>query len=245
VTDLRRLTGYLTGPDDLVCDFFAGSGTTGQAVMAQNAADGGNRRFILVQLPEPLDPQNKDQKNAADFCKKIKKPLTIAEITKERLRRAGEKVKKDNVGFDGDTGFKVFRLSSSNIKLWNPDRADLEETLLSHQEHLVDGRTQQDILYELLIKRGIDLAAPIESKVIFGKEVYSIGYGALFACLDENIKSSDVEAVAQGILKWYGELNPISDVHVFFRDSAFTDDVVKTNMAAILYQNGITHVRSL
>lgn len=245
VTDLRRLTGYLTGPDDLVCDFFAGSGTTGQAVMAQNAADGGNRRFILVQLPESLDPQNKDQKNAADFCRKIKKPLTIAEITKERLRRAAEKVKKDNHGFDGDVGFKVFKLSSSNIKLWSPNRADLEETLLSHQEHLVEGRTEQDILYELLLKRGIDLAAPIESKAVSGKNIYSIGYGALFACLDENITSSDVESVAQGILQWCGELNPASDVHVFFRDSAFSDDVVKTNMAAILEQNGITHVRSL
>lgn len=245
VTDLRRLTGYLTGPDDLVCDFFAGSGTTGQAVMAQNAADGGNRRFILVQLPEPLDPQNKDQKNAADFCKKIKKPLTIAEITKERLRRAAEKVKKDSLGFDGDVGFKVFKLSNSNIKLWNPDRADLEETLLSHQEHLVDGRTEQDILYELLLKRGIDLAAPIESKMVSGKNVFSIGYGALFACLDESITSSDVEGVAQGILQWYGELNPASDSHVFFRDSAFSDDVAKTNMAAILHQSGITHVRSL
>ena len=200
---------------------------------------------MLVQLPEPLDPQNKDQKNAADFCKKIKKPLTIAEITKERLRRAAAKVKKDNPGFDGDVGFKVFKLSGSNIKMWNPDRAELEETLLSHQEHLVEGRTEQDILYELLLKRGIDIAAPIEMKTVSGKNVFSIGYGALFACLDENIASADVERVAQGILQWSGELNPASDVHVFFRDSAFADDVVKTNMAAILYQNGITHVRSL
>lgn len=245
VVDLRRLTGYLTGPDDLVCDFFAGSGTTAQAVMAQNAADGGNRRFILVQLPEPLDPQNKDQKNAADFCKKLKKPLTIAEITKERLRRAGEKVKEDNSGFDGDIGFKVFRLSSSNIKLWNPDRRDLEETLLTHQEHLVDGRSEHDVLFELLLKRGIDLAAPVETRAVSGKNIYSIGYGVLFACLDENIASGDVEGLAQGILQWHGELNPASDAHVFFRDSAFSDDVVKTNIAAILEQNGISHVRSL
>ncbi|KPW65736.1 Site-specific DNA-methyltransferase [Pseudomonas syringae pv. broussonetiae] len=137
------------------------------------------------------------------------------------------------------------KFSNSNIRVWNPDRTDLEQTLLSHQEHLIEGRTEQDVLYELLIKRGIDLAVPIESRNASGKEVYSIGYGVLFACLDESIVQADVENVAQGILKWYGELSPSSDTHVFFRDSAFSNDIAKTNMAAILEQNGITHVRSL
>ena len=137
------------------------------------------------------------------------------------------------------------KLAPSNIRSWNPDRADLENSLLSHQEHLVEERTEQDVLYELLLKRGVDLSVPIESREVAGKNIYSIGYGVLFACLDESITKEQVEDIAQGIVAWYGELAPSSDTHVFFRDSAFRDDVSKTNMAAILEQNGITHVRSL
>jgi len=146
---------------------------------------------------------------------------------------------------DETNGFKTFKLTGSNIQAWNPDRADLEESLLSHEEHLVEGRTEQDVLYELLLKRGVDLTVPIESRDVSGKNIYSIGYGVLFACLDESITKEQVEDVAQAIIAWYGELAPSSDTHVFFRDSAFRDDVSKTNMAAILEQNGITHVRSL
>ena len=101
------------------------------------------------------------------------------------------------------------------------------------------------MLYELLIKRGVDLAVPIESREVAGKNIYSIGYGVLFACLDESIAREQVEDIAQAIIDWYAELAPSSETHVFFRDSAFRDDVSKTNMAAILEQNGITHVRSL
>ena len=144
-----------------------------------------------------------------------------------------------------DYGFRVFKLSNSNIRVWNPNRTDLEESLLSHEEHLVESRTEQDVLYELLLKRGVDLAVPIESREVFGKNIYSIGYGVLFACLNESISKEQVEDIAQAIIAWYGELAPSSDTHVFFRDSAFLDDVSKTNMAAILEQNGITHVRSL
>src|SRR5690606_2527145 len=115
IGDIKNLVGYLTGPDDIICDFFAGSGTTGHAVMAQNAVDGGNRRYILVQLPEPLDPDNRDQRIAAEFCDRIGKPRNIAELTKERLRRAAKKIKDENPMFAGDLGFRVFKLDSSNI----------------------------------------------------------------------------------------------------------------------------------
>lgn len=240
---IQLSTSYST--NDIILDFFAGSATTGQSVFEQNASDNGNRRFILVQLPEVLDEKNNAQKVAVAVCDKLGVPRNIAEISKERLRRASTKVRGDYNTFSGDVGFKVFKLVESNIKAWRPDRTDLEKTLLSHQEHLVKGRTEQDVLYELLIKRGIDLAVPIESKSISGKNIFSIGYGVLFACLDASIAHADVESVAQGILNWYRELTPSSDTHVFFRDSAFSDDIAKTNMAAILEQNGITHVRSL
>lgn len=245
VNDLRRLTGYLTGPDDLVCDFFAGSGTTGHAVLAQNAVDGGNRRYILVQLPEPLDIDNKDQKIAAEFCDQIGKPRTIAELTKERLRRAAAKVKADNPLFAGDTGFRVFKLDHSNIRAWNPNPGDLEASLFDHQEHLLEGRSEADVLYELLLKLGLDLCVPIEQRTIAGREVHSVGGGVLMTCLAEQITREQVEPLAQGIIDWHKELAPAGDTTCVFRDSAFENDVAKTNLAGILEQHGIQNVRSL
>ncbi len=231
--------------DALVLDFFAGSGTTGHTVMVQNATDGGNRRYILVQLPEPLDPENKDQKTAADFCDQLGKSRTIAELTKERLRRAAAKVKADNPMFAGDTGFRVFKLDNSNIRAWNPNPDNLEETLFAHQEHLLESRTEADVLYELLLKLGLDLCVPIERRVITGKDVYVVGGGVLMACLATSITRDQVELLAQGVIAWHKELAPAGDTTCVFRDSAFADDVAKTNLAAILEQHGIQNVRSL
>lgn len=230
---------------EIVVDFFAGSGSTAHALLSQNAADGGNRRYILVQLPEPLDPDKMDQKAAAEYCDKLGKSRTIAELTKERLRRAAAKIKADNPMFAGDTGFRVFKLDTSNIRAWNPNPADLEQTLFVHQDHLVDGRTESDILYELLLKLGLDLCVPIEKRPIHGKDVHSVGGGVLMACLAEHITRDDVEPLAQGIVAWHEELQPAGDTTCVFRDSAFADDVAKTNLAAILEQHGIQNVRSL
>ncbi len=215
---------------DLVLDFFAGSGTTAHAAMSLNVADGGKRRFIAVQLPEPT---GKD-----DYP-------TIADITKERLRRAGAKVKSDKRTFAGDTGFRVFKLDTSNIQAWNPDRNNLEKTLLDHEEHILSGRTESDIVYELLLKLGLDLCVPIESRAIAGKTVSAIGGGVLLACLSERIAVSEVEALAQGIVAWHKELAPAGDTTCVFRDSAFENDIAKSNLAAILEQYGIRNVRSL
>ncbi|WP_188149715.1 site-specific DNA-methyltransferase [Teredinibacter waterburyi] len=225
--ELIDLAIKIGADDGVVLDFFAGSCATAEAALKS-----GNR-FIVVQLPEACDKGSEAYKSGY---------TTIADIGKDRLRKVAGAVVSD----DGcDLGFKVFKLSYSNINLWNPDRTDLEESLLSHEEHLVENRTEQDVLYELLLKRGVDLAVPIESREVSGKNIYSIGYGVLFACLDESITKDQVEDIAQAIITWHGELAPSSDTHVFFRDSAFRDDVSKTNMAAILVQNGITHVRSL
>ena len=231
--------------DDIVLDCFAGSGTTGHAVMAQNLADGSNRRYILVQLPEPLDPTDAAHKEAAAFCKKLGRPYNIAELTKERLRRAGKKIKDENPLFAGDLGFRVFKLDSSNIRAWEPDRDDLAQTLFDHQEHLKPDRTEADILYELLLKLGLDLCVPIKTQTIAGKAVHSIGGGVLMACLAEKLERGDVEPLAIGIVAWRKELAPAGDTTCVFRDSAFADDVAKTNMAAILEQHGIAKVRSL
>jgi adenine-specific DNA-methyltransferase len=242
---IKDLVSYACQANDIILDFFAGSGTTGHAVMAQNAADGGYRRYIVVQLPEPLNPETKDQKIAAEFCDKLGVPRTIAELTKERLRRAAKKIKEEHPDWNGDTGFRVFKLDSSNIKAWNPRPEDLEDSLLEHIDHILPDRTEADLLYELLLKLGLDLCVPIESKEIVGKTVHSIGGGVLMACLAERISVDDVEALGQGIVEWHKELAPAADTTCVFRDSAFENDVAKTNLTAILEQHGIIQVRSL
>ena len=232
-------------PSCLVMDFFAGSGTTAHSVMEQNTTDGGNRRYILVQLPEPLDPENKDQNTAANFCEKISKPRNIAELTKERLRCAARKMKDENPLFAGDLGFRVFKLDSSNIRTWDPDRDNLEQTLLDNLEHIKPDRSESDVLYELLLKLGLDLCVPIEARSLAGKDVQCIGAGVLFTCLAESISREEVETLALGIIQWHKDLAPAGDTTCVFRDSAFADDVAKSNLSAILFQHGIENVRSL
>jgi len=231
--------------EDIVLDFFAGSGATGHAVMAQNALDGGRRRYVLVQLPEPLDPENKDQKVAADFCDKLGKPRNIAELTKERLRRAAKKIKEEYPDWKGDTGFRVFKLDTSNIRAWNPKPDDLQQSLLDHVDNILEGRSENDILYELLLKLGLDLCVPIEQREIAGKIVHSVSSGALMACLTSSIRTDEVEVLAEGIVAWHKTLAPARDTTCVFLDNAFENDVAKLNLTAILQQHGIKNVRSL
>lgn len=218
-------------PNAIVLDFFAGSGTTGHAVMELNRDTGGNRRFILVQLPEVVEGN--------------KKFPTIFEVTKARIKAAGERITSQSPMFKGDLGFRVFKLASSNVRAWDPEPSDLEGTLLANADHLVPGRTEQDVLYELLLKLGLDLCVPIEKRDIGGKTVHSIGGGALIVCLADGLTKASVETVANGIVTWRNELTPAVDTRVVFKDSGFVDDVAKANMAAILNQNGILDVRSL
>ena len=242
---VRLLTEQTTTGRDIVMDFFAGSGSTGHGVLQQNILDGQNRRYILVQLPEILDRGDKDQGAAASLCDKLGKPRNIAELTKERLRRTAEKIKDENPMFTGDLGFRVFKLDTSNIRAWEPDRSDLDGALLENIDHIKPGRSEEDILYEVLLKLGLDLCVPIETRNIVGKSVRSIGAGTLITCLDERIVQEEVEPLAHGIAEWHDELAPAGDSTVVFRDSAFTDDVAKTNLAAILQQRGLENVRSL
>jgi len=245
---LQKFVEMATSSDDSDCyvvDFFAGSGTTGHAVMAQNARDGSKRKYILVQLPERIDPANKEQASAVAYCDGLGRSRTIAELTKERLRRAGERVKAESPAWIGDVGFRVFKLETSNVQVWNPRPADLGQALLEHQDHLLAGRTEQDLLYELLLKLGLDLCIPMQQQVIAGKSVHAVGAGVLLACLAESIAAAEVEQLAECIVQWRQQLAPAGDTTCVFRDSAFVDDVAKTNMAAILQQHGIQNVRSL
>ena len=245
IGDLKKLIAYLSDEHDLILDFFAGSGTTGHATIAQNANDGKSRRYILAQLPEPLLSSNKEQAIAAAFCLSIDKPLNIAEVTKERLRRAGAKLKVDNPMFAGDTGFRVFKLDTSNIRPWNPNRDNLEGSLLENLEHIQPGRSVNDVLFEILLKLGLDLCVPIETRGIAGKTVHSVGGGVLLTCLDEHVNVTEVEALALGMAQWRTEQGTVGDSTAVFRDSAFENDVAKSNLAAILEQHGVKTVRSL
>ena len=244
---LERILAVGTSPgeDDLVLDFFAGSGTTAHAVFAANVADGGRRRFILVQLPEPLDSESKEQGPAASFCDAIGRPRTIAEITKERVRRAGSTHKTEAGLFESDFGFRVFKLDTSNITAWAPKRDDLASALFDHLDHVVPDRSDDDLLYELLLKLGLDLCVPIESQTIAGKSVKSIGGGVLMACLEPQITVAEAEPLALGMVAWMRAQQPAGDVSCIFLDSAFENDVAKTNLAAILEQHGVAKVRSL
>ena len=241
---ISHVLDICTGPNALVLDFFAGSGTTGHAVMAKNVEDAGSRRYILVQLPEPLDPANRSQKIAAEFCDELSKPRTLVELTKERLRRAGQQITA-TCDYSGDLGFRVFKLDTSNLKAWDPAPDDLDAALLAGLDHIEPDRTEQDILYELLLKLGLDLCVAIETQDIAGKSVHSIGSGTLIACMNEAISRDDVEPLALGIADWHDALAPTGDSTIVFRDSAFADDVVKTNLAAILEQRGLGNIRSL
>lgn len=227
---LMRMIDISTRSGDLVVDFFAGSGTIGQAVWECHVANRIMRKFILVQIPEPCDHSGYG---------------TVAEITKERLRRAATKIRNENPGYSADLGFRVFKLDTSNIRAWDPTPNDLEGALLSRIEHIEPGRTEQDILYEVLLKHGLNLCIPIETKAIAGKAVHSVGAGTLIACLDDAISREDAEPLAAGIADWHDALAPAGDTVVVFRDSAFADDVAKTNLAEILKQRGLGNVRSL
>lgn len=239
---IKQLLRMATSGEDICLDFFAGSGTTAQAVLDLNKEDGCVRRFVVVQLPEPLAQSDE------------KSPKTIAEITRLRIRKAIERLSSgggsDNLDLDdaegpADHGFRVFKLASSNIRAWEPDAADLEDSLLKNAEHLVQGRKEQDVLYELLLKLGLDLCVPMETKMVAGKTVHSIGGGTLIVCLADGLTKDVVEELANGIVDWRKALAPAVDTRVVFKDTGFADDIAKTNMAAILNQAGIADVRSL
>jgi adenine-specific DNA-methyltransferase len=231
---LKLLVEQATTEEHVILDFFAGSGTTGHAVMAQNATDGGNRRYILVQLPEPLSPANRDQKTAADFCDQHGKPRTIAELTKERLRRVGAKIKDENPLFIGDTGFRTYKLSTSNIRAWNPGD-DLAGDIEAHISNLLPDRSEDDLLTELLLKTGLDLTTPMQTRVLGNKNAQCFGGGALITCFAD-ISEAEGESLADGLASWHAELAPETMTTIFFRDTGFASNQAKLNLSAILEQ---------
>ena len=234
---LERMIKIAGEGDFIVLDFFSGSATTAHAVMRLNAEDGGHRKFIMVQFPELCDEKNEAYKAGYK---------NICEIGKERIRRAGEKIKAEieeqnaqlKIGEEPkkvpDIGFKVFKLDSSNLKQWQPDYDDLETTLFDSISNYVDGRSELDVVYEIMLKMGMELTWPLETHTIGGKNVYEIGMGALMICLDDHITTE----VAEGMVALHKELSP-ETWRVVFKDNGFADDSAKVNIKEILKSAGL------
>ncbi|EEQ1553811.1 site-specific DNA-methyltransferase [Escherichia coli] len=216
--------------DCIILDFFAGSGTTAHATLNKNIADSGSRRYIAVQLPEKIDDE---------------KYYTISELTKERLRRAGKKVREDNPEWKGDVGFRVFKLDTSNIRPWEATAETLSEQLDAYVSPILEGRSEEDLLTELMLKRGIDLSVNVEVRQFDGLTVSCVDGGKLFTCFTRQIPASSVEALTKGIIDWHKSLKAGKDTVCYFLDDAFENNVAKTNLCAILEQHGLTNLHSL
>lgn len=238
---LARILQLGSNENDVILDFFSGSATIAHAVMDLNTEDNGNRKYICVQLPEETDKKSEAYK--AGYS-------NICEIGKERIRRAGEKIKADNPDKDLsnlDIGFKVYKLDSSNIKEWDSDFDNLEANLLDSIDNIKSDRTSEDLLYEILLKYGLDLTLHVEEKTIAGKTVYNIGFGALVVCLDDEITIDVVEAIAEFIKEQvvYDEEKKKRHARVVFKDKSFADTNVKTNAIQVLKQYDIDEVVSI
>ena len=182
---------------DIILDFFAGSGTLAHSMFTLNMEDNGNRKYILVQLPEPCLENSMAARSGF---------VTIAEITKERVRRVIKKMNDSEAGqlpLNGnqDRGFRVFKLAESNFKAWDAsapkDSNTLEKQLELHIDHIREGRTSEDILYEILLKSGFPLTTPVEHLELTGRQVYSVASGSMLICLEKELTLEAIHAMAE------------------------------------------------
>lgn len=241
VSLIKNILSIGTDKDSIILDFFSGSATTAQAVMELNAEDKGKRKFIMVQLPEILGENSIAYKDGY---------RTICDIGEERIRRAGEKVTQELIGkdkelglFDNnqvnpnniDTGFKVFKLDKSNIKEWNIDFENIDQINL-YEDMFVEGRTELDIVYEILLKNGVDLTYPVNNFEVNNKRIYDVAYGNLFICLADDIDSAISKAIAAKRREY-----EIETSSVVFKDAGFKgNDSEKLNVIEILKDAGYT-----
>ncbi len=226
---VKDITKIITEDDDLVLDFFAGSGTTAHAVIQLNAEDGGKRSFVMVQVPAICDEKSEAFQDGYS---------NIADITKERIRRAGKMVKED-AGLNGanlDTGFRVLKIDTSNMKdvYYSPDE-QAQTNLLDQIGNVNEDRTSEDLLFQVLLDWGVDLALPIAREKIQGKEVFLVDGNALAACFDVGLNEDFVKELAKR--------KPLRAV---FRDAGFASDDVKINVEQIFkLLSPETEVRSI
>ena len=214
---LRLFASWFSLDNDIILDFFSGSATTAHAVMAQNAEDGGNRKFIMVQIPEAT-PEDSEARKAGY--------ATIADIGKERIRRAGKKIREENADTLSkretplDTGFRVFKVDSTNMKdtFYHPS-ALKQESLLDTVDTIKADRTPEDILAQVMLDLGLTLDLSIETRTLRGNTVYVVAGNALVACFDAQIDFGIVDDIAA-----------IEPLKIVFRDSSFATDQDRINL---------------
>ena len=225
---MKYLTSVAVGRDDTVLDFFSGSATTAHAVMQLNAEDGGHRKFIMVQLPEATDEKSEAYKAGYK---------NICEIGKERIRRAGKKIKEDSpLTTQGlDIGFRVLKCDTSNMKdvYYRPD--EVEQTLFdNYADNIKNDRTPEDLLFQVMLDLGILLSSKIEETTIAGCEVFNVADGFLYACFDSNVSDEVVTAIAKE-----------QPYYAVFRDSGMASDSVLTNFDQIFASISPSTVRKV
>lgn len=230
---MKDIIKLFCNKNGLILDFFSGSATTCHAAMELNVEDNGNRKFIAVQLPEKIDEKSEAYKAGYK---------NICEIGKERIRRAGNKIVSENKDKEGienlDIGFKVFKLDSSNLKSWDSSMDNLEQNLLDMESNLKKDRTNEDLLYEILLKSGVELTAKIEEIKVGYNTLYNIGQGALLACLDDKITQDVIDEIPK-------HKSPFMDTKVIFKEAGFMSDAAKINAVQNLKQFKIEDVRSV
>ena len=211
---MLQLAKICSNEDSIVMDFFSGSATTAHAVMQLNAEDGGHRKFIMVQLPEACDEKSEAYKAGYK---------NICEIGKERIRRAGEKIKTEHPEAEVDTGFRVFRVDSSNMKdvYFHPEQ--VTQTMLGETvSNIKEDRTDLDLLYDCMLRCGVEIDLPHTTTVVDDCKVHNVDNGALMACFDPRVTDNVIYAMAQE--------NPVQAI---FRDSSFATDADKINVTEI------------
>lgn len=231
---MKRIVHIASKKDSIILDFFSGSATTANAVMQLNAEDGGHRKFIMVQLPEKTDEKSEAYKAGYK---------NICEIGKERIRRAGRKIRNEQLGMSNETngqltmdnsslhipnssldiGFRCLRLDSSNMEnvYYTPDKVT-QQDMFSLVDNVKEDRTPEDLLFQVMLDLGVLLSSPIEVKEIAGKKVFNVADGFLLACFDHDVTEETVKAIAQ--MKPY---------YAVFRDSSMANDSVATNFDQI------------
>lgn len=202
--------------DALILDFFSGSATTAHAVMQLNVEDGGNRKFIMVQLPELTDEKSEAYKAGYK---------NICEIGKERIRRAGAKIKEENPekAQHLDTGFRVLKLDSSNMKeVFYSPKETKQQDLFALVDNVKDDRTSGDLLFQVMLELGATLDSKIEESKVDGKTIYNVGDGYLVACFDQEVSDDVVKAIAK-----------MQPTYAVLRDTGMADDATATNFEQV------------
>ena len=225
---LKKVLQLNTQDSDIILDFFSGSATTAHAVMQLNAEDGGKRKYIMVQYPENLDDSLKNAtsdsrniiENAIKLCNKLNKPHYLTEIGKERIRRAGKKIKEENANATNlDIGFRVFKLDSSNMKDCYYYPEDTTQDMLEKlQDNIKEDRTAEDLLIQVMLELEIELSSKIETVEIEGKKVYKVNEQELVCCFERNLTNEIVTEIAK-----------MQPKYVVFRDSSMQSDSVNIN----------------